>query len=404
MRIATKILVACAVAGSAIVPPKSLWSQFAEPVRIVAADLPHAAPAIADINGDGVRDLVVGVFQDDPYTLARLRWFENVGTNKAPKFDQARWLQADGRDARVDEFCHTGFGPQFVDFDGDGIKDLVSGSRDGKIHVFRARPGGGFRQSVAISYVADDALLRSFRYNCRVFLNDWDQDGQLDVFAVTRKNIWWIRGSSATDQIRFETPVSVLEIQRGEQGFSCCSVADWDSDGKPDLIVARWDGSIQWYRNRSRLPREPVFGAPERLMEPGLSAIVPRLEDGRIQIPNRPAGHIRICVVDFDVDGQLDILVGDAWRSPNVELGETAAQLARLNTARNEQRRLAAQIKDMEDTKDFAKDSNDVTIQNQLDRLRAQCGIAWRTAYGSNSLKLRHGAVWLFRSIGDQGE
>jgi hypothetical protein len=48
----------------------------------------HAAPFVGDFNNDGVRDLLVGEFYK-----GRLRIYENVCTESAPRFESFRVFQ-----------------------------------------------------------------------------------------------------------------------------------------------------------------------------------------------------------------------------------------------------------------------------------------------------------------------
>ena len=208
MKVATIILVwLIPVAG---------WGELSEPIQVIEDDVPHAAPIIRDVDGDGVRDLIVGLYRDDPYTGARVQLFRNVGTNASPKYEQPVWLQAGGRDASVDEFCYTGFGPQFVDFNGDGLVDLVSGSRDGRLHVFARRDDGAFRAAANVVYASGDAG-RKFQYNSRVFLHDWDQDGDRDLLATRRKAIWLVPNEGTANNAKFGTPKELLTLEPGQE-------------------------------------------------------------------------------------------------------------------------------------------------------------------------------------------
>ena len=74
--------------------------QFAEPVRITAGDAPvkveapgFAAPAVHDVDGDGVLDLVVGQFNKGKIALYK-------GTGKGA-YAARTWLQAEGANAEV---------------------------------------------------------------------------------------------------------------------------------------------------------------------------------------------------------------------------------------------------------------------------------------------------------------
>ena len=63
----------------------------------IAAKTGHAAPFIADFDGDGVWDLAVGEFGG-----GGCRLYRNVGTAKEPKFGSFTMLLADGKPAAME--------------------------------------------------------------------------------------------------------------------------------------------------------------------------------------------------------------------------------------------------------------------------------------------------------------
>jgi hypothetical protein len=78
-------------------------SDLAPPVKIQAGNKPidvkevgHAAPFVADLDGDGLKDLLVGQFRD-----GRLRIFRNLGTKAQPRFDRFTWFMDGAEDGRV---------------------------------------------------------------------------------------------------------------------------------------------------------------------------------------------------------------------------------------------------------------------------------------------------------------
>src|SRR5215469_6613996 len=160
-------------------------ARVLEPTRCEAADkaidieVGGAAPFYGDIDGDGLRDLLVGQLKP-----ARLRVYRNVGSKERPRFDRFEWFKAGaaGDPAEVLASVESrvpggavGFAPQLVDFDGDGLQDVLSCCGKLSMVVFYRQPGGSFAEGKSLKRAADREP------GAAVYAGDWDGDGDLDL-------------------------------------------------------------------------------------------------------------------------------------------------------------------------------------------------------------------------------
>ena len=98
---------ACLLASFLFTPAPD--SDLGPPTRLEVAGKPldvfggHAAPALADVDGDGVRDLLVGQFLGDEKSVfpALMNSCRNAGTEKAPRLEAPRFLEGGGARADV---------------------------------------------------------------------------------------------------------------------------------------------------------------------------------------------------------------------------------------------------------------------------------------------------------------
>jgi hypothetical protein len=90
----TALTILLASPGSIELAEPFIVKAGGQPIKV---DIGHAAPFVADYNGDGLPDLFVGQFGE-----GKLRIYKNVGSRTEPKFDKFEWFQAGGRVAQVE--------------------------------------------------------------------------------------------------------------------------------------------------------------------------------------------------------------------------------------------------------------------------------------------------------------
>jgi hypothetical protein len=380
-------------------------SELAAPVKIRAGgkpidgELASAAPFVAEL--DGNRCLLVGQCVD-----GKLRIYRDSGKGKkaAPRFDTFAWFQDGKAGSQVTAAADSGFTPQVVDLDGDGYPDVLSGSANGELYLFRGKAEGKF---AAGEHLRDkDNRLINVGKASTVFAFDWRGTGLLDLIVGTGEgNVYLIPNKGSASRYAFGKPKQFEANGKKIQvslGYAHPVAADWDQDGKPGLIVGTGAGSVLWFRNIGTR-ESPKLAAPRTLVAESPLAKNPnaRLAEGQWGL------QAKVCVVDWNGDGKLDLLMGDVSveKSQTTAADKIAEHHARhdLEKAQREYNNALQKLQDLE--KPVAKETaktrkerekklqslKDSLARMQKDELLAQQHLA-RTIHPAHA----HGFVWLF--------
>ncbi|MGE3966395.1 MAG: FG-GAP repeat domain-containing protein [Planctomycetota bacterium] len=247
-----------------------------------------------------------------------------------------------------------------MDLDADGRRDVLSGSyMPGHIYWFRNEGEGRYvsRRLVDVgdrpihagdsSVEPDENKPDLDGLAAAVWAVDWDADGDLDLLVgniVGR--VVLIRNEGDAKTPRFGTAREPLKA--GDEVIEVHSdagptMADWDGDGKVDLLVGGGDGGLRFYRNLAE--RGFRFAAAVDLIAPSASNEADEAEPAeKSGEPKRPGTRLKPHVVDWNLDGKLDLLVGDFRTRLAGKLHLTDEQVARRDALREQQQKLFAEL------------------------------------------------------------
>jgi hypothetical protein len=214
-----------------------------------------------DITGDGIKDLVVGVNEAFTARNTRSLWlYENLGADNAPvlNFVQQDFLQ----DGTID---HGEVAvPVFTDVNGDGLADMVIGSRGEFLQSSSFVPSlslylnTGSLDNPAFQLEDSDWLQVAdigFGQYVHPTFGDIDGDGDTDLVIgdLSGSAFLLLNTAGPGNAMSFELGGALSAdgavIDVGQQ--STPQLYDLDADGKLDLIIGERNGNINYFRNQS---------------------------------------------------------------------------------------------------------------------------------------------------------
>ena len=220
-------------------------------------------------------------------------------------------------------------GSQLVDHDGDGRLDFFTATYDGSPHIAYGVDGGfaepqhlldedGARIRLEMYWDLDASQWINVggdnRHCISAVLFDWDGDGDHDLLMGDKNqgNLFLQRneGTPGKDAFTGESE-EVLAGGRSfalKGGMTAPRLVDWDGDGLMDIVAGSFGepyqanppGGVYLYRNVGAADA-PEFAAAVTLIAP--TGIVG-------YEPDRPNVGLYADPVDYDGDGDLDLLVG----------------------------------------------------------------------------------------------
>ncbi len=240
---------------------------------------------VADWDHDDLPDLIVNSI------WGKIVWYRNVGTRKQPKLAAEQPIEVEwqgtppkpawnwwnpGPRELATQWRTT---PVVIDFDADGLNDLVMLDHEGYLALFRRQRQGdrlvllpperifyaagksvfdhrqtpGGKKDGLLQLNAGEAGRSGRRKLCMV---DYDGDGRLDLLANS-KSINMLKNVSKDNKRHVFQDTGPMDATILAGHTTSPTVVDWDRDGVPDLLVGAEDGFFYYKKNPMSLNVKP---------------------------------------------------------------------------------------------------------------------------------------------------
>lgn len=217
------------------------------------------SPMFADFTGSGKLDLLCGEFRDG------FTFYKNVGTRQVPLYAPGAPLTYQNKRLTMD-LCMVV--PVAYDFTGDGYPDLIVGDEAGRVALMQhtGKVLDGVPQFLPAQFFRQEADEVKFGALSTPFGFDWNGDGREDILTGNTEGQIALIENLGGNPARWAEPRllkggnKIINIKAGvngsiqgptetKWGYTTLSVADWNMDALPDLIVNSVWGEVIWFEN-----------------------------------------------------------------------------------------------------------------------------------------------------------
>ncbi|MFV0593248.1 MAG: FG-GAP repeat domain-containing protein [Draconibacterium sp.] len=233
--------------------------------------------SVVDWDGDGLPDIVYNSI------WGKIEWFKNIGKKGKPKLAASQAIEVEWQENKpkpvwnwwnpegnnlVTQWRTTPLG---YDWNNDGLMDLIMLDHEGYLAfwerysengILKLKPckrifTGESKTGFSNQFENDaDGLLRLNTKTAggsgrrKVCIADWDRDGKPDILVNT-ENVNFLRNKGEKNGLTILEDMGPLSKTRLAGHSTSPTIVDWDKNGVPDLLIGAEDGHFYFLKNNN---------------------------------------------------------------------------------------------------------------------------------------------------------
>ena len=255
---------------------------------------------MAQWDDDGRKDLLLGTAE------GRLLLLFNEGSNNEPVFNAGVFLQVGPPGGKTDIDVVSRSAPCIVDWNNDGRRDLLVGAGDGQLRLF-LNEGEDFAPDYRETVILPDAygsLVVPFGSSSPV-VADWDGDGRKDIISghtaghlIFYKNVGSDMAPEFDRGYEVESVSVIFDLVGIGRTRPC--LCDWTGDGRLDLLVGSMYSKLHLIEGEEIIPD----ALPDFMAAASLDAPWPQPARGSARLSFSLAGPAELDLSVFDMRGR----------------------------------------------------------------------------------------------------
>jgi hypothetical protein len=227
-------------------------------------------PTFGDLDGDGKKDLMIGLEN------GTLVYYKNNGTSSNPNYNlpSINYTDATGNIINVGQYAS----PQLFDLNRDNKLDLIIGEKTGKLLYYQnvgTNTNPLFElmsnqlSNIDVNTITPDGypIPHFFRNNDTTFLMIGTGEGEINFYDSIDNNIMGEYHSIASNFLGLKTIIS---------GYSAVSISDLDNDNNLDMIIGQDLGGLFYleHDNSSNLNSSQLNGSKVKIFPNPTSSFI----------------------------------------------------------------------------------------------------------------------------------